>query len=384
MLKRNDVLSFLKRETDQGKHLQVALKQHHQKIFLCPSKEMERLKRDHRWFLGAFNGYARALWFRSVAGRLCKHLGARPNEWLPDQPVYSLTLIDAELAWHDNDGGLREQLRKVGIADTSLALAVKRFSSALSSLNCFGMIDVGCYVSSGTVFGKEESHTYLPHFHGIVWGISKKELERQCVSIRKNMRTFFKYATSAHFSLIKPGNLPQVIWYMCKTPRKQYQLWKRMDGHIRQFKRAINGVNAVRLYSEMRNVTLDPLTVATGEGTEVLAAVMKQLRRAEASAERSGTLPDPDRYQNRPPIIMPMMQILTLDELFDDVIDRGFSVGGETIVEGIRMSPLDFLGPEILAHPRISMNSRMRPTPWHVLEAHGVFPTNAADRGINS
>jgi hypothetical protein len=384
MLKKKYARKFLKRKFDQDKHLQSAIKGHHQRFFLHPSTEVKRLRRAHRWFLGAFNGHARALWFRSVAARLCKHLGARPKDWIPYQPVYFLTLIDADLARHGSDSGLREDLREASAGKTSISRAVKRFSSVLGDLNCFGMIDVSCYVSSGTVLGQQETHTYLPHFHGIVWGISEEDLERKCGCIRKNMKTFFKYATSGHFKLVKPGDLLQVIWYMCKTPRKQYQLWKRMDERIRQYKRAINGVNAVRLYSETRNVTLDQLTVVTGEGTKLLAAVMKELRRAKASAERSGTLPDPDWYQNRRPEVMPMLQIITLDELINDVIDRGFSVGDETIVEGIRISPSDFLGPEILSRWGVTFPDRMRPTPFHVLEAHGVYPTNSADRGIDS
>ena len=316
MIRKDEVRLFLKREIEQGRHLQRALKGHHQEIFLHPSNEVKRLKPHHRWFLGAFNGYARALWFRALGGRLSQHLGARPGVWVPDQPVYFLTLIDQELAWDSDDGNLREQLRKRGRASTSIARAAKRFSSVTGGLNCLGMIDVSPYVSSvGALrMGFHGSHVYLPHFHGLVWGCSEEEIEWKCAFIRKKMKTFFKYATSVQYQLVNPDDLAQVVWYTTKTPRKQYQLWRRADEHVRQFKRAINGVNAVRLYAEMRDVTLDQLVVANRRGAQVLAAAMKDIRRVTARAERAEDLPDCGWYQNRPPVIMPMRQVITLEE----------------------------------------------------------------------
>jgi hypothetical protein len=279
--------------------------------------------------------------------------------------VYFLTLIDQELAWDSDDERLRNQLRDTGRASTSVARARERFSNITAGLNCLGVVDVSSYVSSVEALGKGfgGSHVYLPHFHGLVWGISESALEHRCAFIRTKMKTFFKYATSVQFQLVKPGDLAQVIWYLTKAPRKQYQLWRRPDEHVQQYKRAINGVNAVRLYAEMRDVTLDQLVVANRRGAEVLADAMKELRLGTARAQRAGNLPDPDLFQKRPPAIMPMRQIITVDELLE-FIDSGFSVGDETIVEGIPMSPLDFLSPEILAAPRATIRGRMRPFAW--------------------
>jgi hypothetical protein len=352
MLKQDDVRIFLKREREQGKHLQTALQGYHQKIFLYPPNEVKRLKRDHRWFLGAFNGHARAIWFRSLGGHICRYLGVRSGVWVPNRRVYFLTLIDEELAWGDDDQSLRNQLRETGQASTSVDRARERFARITADLNCLGMIDVACYVSSAGVLGRDfrGSHVYLPHFHGLVWGIRESDLEYRCAVMRTKMKTFFKYASSVQFKLVKPGDLAQVIWYTTKAPRKQYQLWCRGDGHVRQFKRNINGVNAVRLYAEMRDVTLDQLVVANRRGAELLVNAQQELRLATARAERTSNLPDSAWYQNRSPKIMPMKQIITLEQ-FLTIIDTGFSVGDETIIEGIPVSPLEFLNPEIDATP---------------------------------
>ena len=272
MLNRSDVRRFLKREIDQGRHLRKALMGHHQQIFLYPWKEVKRLKRDHRCHLGAFNGHARSLWFRALGGNICRRLGARPGVWIPDKPVYFLTLIDRELAWDSDDRNLRKQLRKKGRASTSIARARDRFSSMTLGLNCLGMIDVSPYVSSvGALrMGFWGSHVYFPHFHGLVWGCSEEELERKCKFMRTKMKTFFKYATSVQYQLVNPGDLAQVIWYMTKAPRKQYQLWRRSDTHVQQFKRAINGVNAVRLYARCATSLSTSSWSLTGAGRRCL------------------------------------------------------------------------------------------------------------------
>jgi hypothetical protein len=197
-----------------------------------------------------------------------------------------------------------------------------------AGLNCLGMIDVACYVSSAQVLASRgASHSYLPHFHGLVWGISERELERRCAFIRLKMKTFFKYATSAKFRRVEPGDLGQVLWYVIKAPQKQYQLWRQQDNHIRQWKRKINGVNSVRIYAEMRDVTLDKLTVANGAGKKLLARTLADLQHRSSCADKEGSLPDPEWFQDRPPAVKRTGQIISLDELLS-LLDSGVLGGG--------------------------------------------------------
>ena len=58
--------------------------------------------------------------------------------------------------------------------------------------------------------------------------------------------------------------------------------------HSRQYKGAINGVNAVRLYAEMANVTLDQLTIAGGQGMPIQQALDQDAQRWRRKAHRKG------------------------------------------------------------------------------------------------
>jgi hypothetical protein len=59
-------------------------------------------------------------------------------------------------------------------------------------------------------------------------------------------------------------------------------IWEMRD------KAPINGVNAVRLYAEMANVTLDQLTIAGGQGFPVLQALDEDARRWRRKARSKG------------------------------------------------------------------------------------------------
>ena len=80
-----------------------------------------------------------------------------------------------------------------------------------------------------------------------------------------------------------------MIWYVCKTPYKQYQLWQRQESDsLQQKRRQINGVNSVRLYADLHDVTLDELTLAGGEGRPFLKALRQDVRRWQRNARKKG------------------------------------------------------------------------------------------------
>jgi hypothetical protein len=95
------------------------------------------------------------------------------------------------------------------------------------------------------------------------------------------------YAKAVDFRRIEDGDLLQMIWYMSKSPRKQIQLYRRPRS-LKQFKGAINGVNAVRLYSSMRNITLSDLAVASGRGVNLLTQVEGDIGEWIARNRRNG------------------------------------------------------------------------------------------------
>src|SRR5687767_9440833 len=107
-----DVLSpFIEREKRQGKVLRNSLKGRYQKTFEDPKPELRRLRARKRSLLTGYHDYGRIRWMRGLGGYLCEHLGAEAPDWVPDQPVYFLTVIDQEQVHrvHDWPWSLQDQ-----------------------------------------------------------------------------------------------------------------------------------------------------------------------------------------------------------------------------------------------------------------------------------
>lgn len=255
------------REHNQAAHLIKSLRGHYQKEYAKPEREVRRLRRNLAHKLAAHNPYAREYWMREWGGRLCHRLGAAAPDWEPRQPVFFITLIDeqqivypagVERGWRPNPGinGIRRIYRR-----------------ALRGFDHFGMLDPTLYVSTQRVEGVPRF--MLWHAHALVWNTSVADLDAWAKDLRPTMRAYLPYATGVDHRPVRSDGLRQLIWYISKTPRKQYQLFKRDTNSLQQYDGPLNGVNAVRLYSEMRNMKLPQLTFAAGEGRRIIRTTIK-------------------------------------------------------------------------------------------------------------
>jgi hypothetical protein len=121
-----------------------------------------------------------------------------------------------------------------------------------------------------------------------VWPPARaEELAAVCKAIGKQIKPLLPYATAVEFERVRDGDLLQMLWYVCKTPYKQYQVWQG-ENSLRQWKRDLNGVNSVRLYAELRNATLDQLTLAGGEGRAFLKALRRDIQGWQQNARAKG------------------------------------------------------------------------------------------------
>src|SRR4051794_22606814 len=251
MLTREQFEFFGLREKKQGVHLRKALLGRHQRVFRRPKREIRRLRARKLSLLNASNAYARIRWMRGLGGYLCEHLGAQAPDWVPDQPVYFLTIIDQEQVHYIRDepwfprGDLPtieevDELQRLGELPTGpdaglIAIYVPRgpdiqairrsYSCLLRGLNYVGMIDVAYYASVRRVL--RHNNILLPHVHCLIWGVREGELDAVCQDIRKQIKPLLPYATAARYARVRDGDLLQMVWYVCKTPYKQYQLWQR-------------------------------------------------------------------------------------------------------------------------------------------------------------
>jgi hypothetical protein len=193
---------------------------------------------------------------------LASHLGAEPPDFRLPVPLYFLTLIDKRHIVNP-DPEYSEfwesySLRKIRTA----------YGNALRGLNHLSMLDVALYVSTQRTHGVDRFLHF--HTHSLVWGIKQSKLDELCTSISWGMRPLFAYMRGAKFSLVNAQDLFQMTWYVTKAPRSQYQFWFRDTERSKQMDRPLNGVNSVRVYKAMKDVTLDQLALAGGEGVRLL------------------------------------------------------------------------------------------------------------------
>jgi hypothetical protein len=126
----------------------------------------------------------------------------------------------------------------------------------------------------------------LFHTHSLVWGIKERKLAEHWQGMDWKMRPLFPYASAVRWTSINPAHLFQMAWYVTEAPRSQYQVWKRDTGS-KQAKRELNGMNSVRVYKAMKDVTLDQLTLAGGEGVRLRDRSLRDARSASSPLEIS-------------------------------------------------------------------------------------------------
>jgi hypothetical protein len=287
---------FTRRERRQGRHLRKSLRGHHQKIFLSPEDELSRLGKANRYAFGASNGYARAYWFRLLAGHVAPHVGAKPLRYVASSPIYHLTIID------------KRQLQTSIEWDATASIpdfaeCRRLYSNLMVGFHGIGMIDVTPYVYVQNVL--HEPFVFAYHLYAIVWGMTQDEIDRRCEKVRRQAKSLLPYSSAVNCTKFEPEDFRQLCWYVAKMPRKQYQLHIRGGAGRgwRQFKTAINGVNSVRTYSNQWGQTLDKLTLAWGRGHEVLEQMLSRVRqwRRQAGWKRSAAIPELPNYYPPPP-----------------------------------------------------------------------------------
>ena len=269
-MRRDPLWPFLQRERKQGAHLARALLGHHQREFGTPAVELRRLSRRAASDLGSFNPYARRWWLLALVRNLPPVVHAH-NRLFGAPDVFLLTIIDKKMRWFpDGDGPMRVKTPK--LTDVRSA-----YLKHLAGLNAIGMVDAGFFVSARRFFNVDR-FIHL-HLHAVVWGVDEVTLRARCEDIRGKIFALTPYTTAAAFTPICHGDLRQVLWYSTKTARKQHQVHIKDSGRPRHFKRAINGVNAVRLYAALGRTPLDQLTLASGQGADVRAGMLRDLQR---------------------------------------------------------------------------------------------------------
>jgi hypothetical protein len=281
LLDRGDIEPFARREKDQGRHLNRALSGRQrflglrggEALFPEPSVELRALKAKRQLDLNPGNAHARMRWMRTWGGYFCDQVGASPPDWVPDVPVYLVTVSDQRQTVFVGEPDPQD----VGRRNPSFSDIRHYYANHMLHVRYFGMLEPALYAYSEGIFGVPFALHW--HLHALAWGHSDGELEGWAYALRRRIRPVLSYATSVDIRPVRDGDLLQLIWYISKMPREQYQLWERPSGSIKQYTGRINGYNAVRLHHQTRQIDLLQRAMAGRGGKSVLRRATRDFER---------------------------------------------------------------------------------------------------------
>jgi hypothetical protein len=147
-------------------------------------------------------------------------------------------------------------------------------------LSYIGMIEPGYYNVVYDEFENQQKNVVSWHGHFLVWGVSKEGLANHLAKITPRFTPIMPGLCAVHKKRIPPEQFGYKLWYILKAPRKEYSIGRRRDcnqktgaAKFKQNSRDLRPGNRVKLFHLMRDMYLDNLAMAGGEGSELLRRI---------------------------------------------------------------------------------------------------------------
>jgi hypothetical protein len=239
---------------------------------------LQLLNSDARW-MSAVSPRARVRWGELVCQEFSDHFSLGPDHPEPDQRLFLVTLCDRRCC-------TSHQEKNVDIPGF-----IRVLRRGLRGLSYFGMVEPAYYVNvceGARIHGKRMVSW---HVHLLAWGETQSAI-RTRIDTLNNEGILLPIAdglAAAHQKRISKGKLASKICYILKAPRKAYRLYKHKqelitgDGEIvlrfKQKKMDLRPGERLTLFRLMKDLYLDQLALAGGEGAEILRRVKRRVLR---------------------------------------------------------------------------------------------------------
>jgi hypothetical protein len=159
------------------------------------------------------------------------------------------------------------------------------------------MIEPGYYNVIYDELGNKRKNVVSWHGHFLVWGITKKQLAKHLAKTKPRSTPMMPGLCAVHKKRIPPDQFGYKLWYILKSPCKEYSIGQRRErdkktGAVRfkQNSRKIRPGTGVKLFDLMRDMYLDHLAMAGGEGRELLRRIkyeaLREYRRKNGWSNR--------------------------------------------------------------------------------------------------
>ena len=226
------------------------------------------LRNSEAFYLPAVNSKARIKWGTVFIQEMFEFFGVADEDNGPHDPIFLVTIADKSHVTTDQPQqiNLKRIKRKLG--------------AGLKGLSYIGMIEPGYYNVIYDEFGNQQKNVVSWHGHFLVWGVTEKQLAKHLPKIKPRFTPIMPGLCAVHKKIIPPDQFGYKLWYIFKSPCKEYSIGQRREcdektgaARFKQNSRKIRPGNRVKLFNLMREMYLDKLAMAGGEGRELLRRI---------------------------------------------------------------------------------------------------------------
>ena len=240
---------------------------------------------SNAFYLPAVNWKARMKWGHVFIRQIYQSFNLAEYDNGPIDPIFLVTLAD-------KSGLSSDQAQPI-----SLSRIKRKLAAGMVGLSYIGMIEPGYYNNIYKRAGEKRKNVVSWHAHFLVWGISRKQLNRHLDKLKPRFTPIMPSLRAVHKKRIPPDQFGYKLSYIVKSPRKEYSIGRRRnpDGitenaRFKQNFREIRPGNRVKLFHLMRDMYLDQLAMAGGEGRKLLQDIkyeaLRDYRRKNGWHER--------------------------------------------------------------------------------------------------
>jgi hypothetical protein len=227
-------------------------------------------------FLYAVNKRGRQLWSRALASEFSQFFGVGLGHLYPDQPLFLVTLADRScVTAHD-------------AKEIDIAGFIRQLRQGLMGLSYLAMIEPAYYVNivNTPYFSGKRAVSW--HVHAVCWGESRNQIKSRIDRLNNmagNFRPIAEGIPAAHVKGIprtfaRAYHLAIKFGYILKSPKYSYRIYRRsrpspkdpslVNFSFKQRKGVLRPGERIALFRLMKDLFLDHLTFAGGQGTNIL------------------------------------------------------------------------------------------------------------------
>ena len=225
------------------------------------------LQGSDAFYLPTVNSKARIKWGHEFIRQIYQFFNLDDDDDGPTEPVFLVTLAE-------KSGLTTDQSQHINLQGIK-----RKLGSGLKGLSYIGMIEPGHY---SNIYQDDEKLKNVISLHGhfLVWGVTEKGIYRHLKQIKPRFTPIMPSLCAVHKKEIQPDQFGYKLWYIVKSPRKEYSIGRRFEAgrstgtaRFKQNSRNIRRGHRVKLFNLMRGMYLDQLAMAGGEGRKLLQQI---------------------------------------------------------------------------------------------------------------